>query len=231
MLATIARRWPTALLLVWLPLVKWGLPYSGLRFLLFFGGGSALAALALWREGHWPRVAPLFAGPLRGVIGALYGYGLLVAAAVPLLYLPLLQPVLPGVVAELAALFDPMPVYLLVARGGPYPDPAFATLVAAGSLAEEWIFRTALFWRWLPSAARAAPDASAGLRARLPGPGVLLRLLAVSAGFAALHWPQPPGALLVALLGSLVLGLVLWLRRSFALVATLHVLFNWRLLL
>ena len=220
-----ARRWPTLLLLVWLPLAKWGLPAGWPRLLLFFGGGCVLAALAVLREGDWPRVRPLLGGALRGVLAGLWGFALLVAGATVLLYFPPLQPFLPPPLYDLAARFDAMPLYRTYAQGSAWPAPATLAGIALGSLAEEWIFRVGLFWRWLPPAVTAAPP-----RLAVPA-GALLRLLAVSAYFAALHWPQPAGALLVAGLGSLGVGLVLLWKRSFALVATLHMLFNWRLLL
>jgi Type II CAAX prenyl endopeptidase Rce1-like len=221
----LARRWPTLLLVLWLPLVKWGLPPGWPRLLLFFGAGSALAALAVRLEGDAPRVAPLFAAPWQGLLGGLWGYALLVAGASVLIYAPLLQPVLPFALYDLATLFDPLPVYLAVARGDALPAPLTVAGVALGSLAEEWMFRVALFWRWLPARDAAAPPR------RVPSLGALGRLLAVSAYFAALHWPQPAGALAVALLGSLALGTLLLVRPNFALLGTLHVLFNWRLLL
>jgi len=224
MAQTIARHWPTVLLLCWLPLVKWGLPAGWPRLLLFFAGGSALAGLAVWRAGDWLRVRPLFAAPWRGLLAGLYGYTMLVGLGAVLVYLPLIQPVLPFALYELATLFDPMPVYLVLASGGPFPPLATLAGVALGSAAEEWIFRVALFWRWLPAQPATAPPRL------LPRAGALARLVAVSAYFAALHWPQPPGALAVALLGSLVVGLVLLWRPNYALLATLHVLFNWRLL-
>jgi membrane protease YdiL (CAAX protease family) len=59
----------------------------------------------------------------------------------------------------------------------------------------------------------------------------VLPLTAVSLYFAALHWPQGPTQIAAALLGSMVLGYVLWRRRNFPLIAGLHILFNWRLLL
>ncbi len=225
MIRLLARRWPTFLLLAWLPLVKWGLPAGWPRLLLFFGGGSVLAALAVSREGDWPRVRPLLAGAVRGVLAGLWGFALLVAGATVLLYFPPIQPLLPVPLYDLAVQFDPMPLYLAYAQGDAWPQPATLARIALGSVAEEWIFRVGLFWRWLPPALTSAPP-------RLAVPvGALLRLLALSAYFAALHWPQSGGAMLIAGLGSLVVGLVLLWKRNFALVATLHVLFNWRLLI
>ena len=87
-----------------------------------------------------------------------------------------------------------------------------------GAVIEEALFRVVLFWRW----AQARADGAG----RLPVPGTVLRLAVVSAYFAALHLPQPPWMLGVALLGALVAGAALLRWRSFALVATLHALFN-----
>jgi membrane protease YdiL (CAAX protease family) len=224
MAQSLARRWPTAVLLLWLPLVKWGLPPGWPRVLLFFAGGSALAALAVWRERDGARVRPLFRAPLSGLLRGLYGYALLVAVGTVLLYLRPLQPILPSALLDLATLFDPAPVYLAFGGDAAWPSAGTLAAIAAGSLAEEWMFRVALFWRWLP-----ARDAEGPPRL-LPRAGALLRLAAVSAYFAALHWPQPPGALLVALLGGLAVGWLLLWQRSYVTVATLHVLFNWRLL-
>ncbi len=129
---------------------------------------------------------------------------------------------LPYALYDLAALFDPMPVYVGLRQGTLAVAPLAWAAAAAGALAEEWIFRGALFWRWLPAVPPEGPRALAGAGARLA---------AVSAYFAALHWPQPPQALAVALLGSLALGGVLLWKRNLALIAGLHVLFNWRMLL
>jgi hypothetical protein len=215
------RRWPTALLLAWLPLVKWGLPAGPLRAVLFFGGGSALAAFAVRREGDGPRVRPVFAAPGQGVWDALWLYAGLTVTSLLVLYAPLLGPLLPYAAYDLAALFDPLPVYVALKRGDALPSASVLTLTLLGSAAEEWIFHVALFWRWLP-----APLVEAAPLRRLLAPAAWWRLAALSAFFAALHWPQPLGAMAVALLGSVALGLVLLWRPSYALVATLHVLFN-----
>lgn len=218
------RRWPTLLLLLWLPAVKWSLQAGWPRLLLFFVVGCALAGLVVWREGDWARVRPLFARPWRGLGWGVAGYAALVGVASLLLYGPGLVRWLPLPVLALVSLFDPLPVYLRLAHGGPFPSAAVLALFVLGSVAEEWLFRTVLFWRWLPERDRSGP------RRILSHPGAQARLLVVSVYFAVLHWPQPRGAILVALLGSLVVGNVLLWWRSFTLAATLHVLFNLRLL-
>lgn len=219
------RRWPTLLLLAWLPAVKWSLGAGWLRLLLFYGAGSALAGGAVWWERDGPRVRPLFARPWRGVAWGVTIYAALVVAAVVLLYGPGLARWLPFPALALVSLFDPWPVYLRLAHGGPFPSVAMLALFVLGSVAEEWLFRTVLFWRWLPERDRSGP------RRVLSHPGAQARLVAVSVYFAALHWPQPQGEILVALVGGLVVGNVLLWARSFTLAATLHVLFNLRLLL
>jgi len=224
MLASAALRWPTLVLLVWLPLVKWGLPRSWARLVLFCGVGSAWAAFAVWWEGDAARVRQLFARPGWALLRGVWVYVMLVAAATILLYVPLIQPWLPYAVYDLAGLFDPMPVYLAFAQGGPIAPAGAWIVMALGSLAEEWMFRAVLYWRWLP-----ARDAEGPPRT-VPHPGAEMRLLAFSVYFALLHWPQPLGPMIVALLGSLVLGNLLLWRRSLVEVAVLHVLFNWRLL-
>lgn len=223
------RRWPTWLLLVFLPLVKWSLPAGPLRLLLFLGGGVVLAALAIVREGDAPRVRPLLAAPLRGVYGGLLGYATLVAGATVLLYVPLLQPLLPDALYDLAALFNPLPVYLAVARGDALAPPGTWALMAVGAVAEEWIFRVALLWRWLRP--QVGSDAPPAWPAPAAAAAIAAKVLAVSAYFALLHWPQPPAAIGVAFLGGIVAALALVWTRSLALVATLHVLFNLRALL
>ncbi|HKI98248.1 MAG TPA: CPBP family intramembrane glutamic endopeptidase [bacterium] len=221
----LARRWPTLLLLLWLPLVKWSLPAGWLRLLLFFVGGCALAGFAVWKEGDWPRLQPLFARPWRGLAIGLGVYALLVVVALGLLIVPGIFRLLPLPLYALVSMFDPRPVVHTLAMGGPLPSAVAVAVFGLGSVAEEWMFRTVLFWRWLP-----ARDTD-GPRRVFSHPGAQARLVVVSVYFAALHWPQPPGAMLVALLGSLVLGNLLLWARNFTQVALLHVLFNWRLLL
>ncbi len=218
------RRGLTLALLCYLPLVKWGLPHGMPRMLLFYGGGFGLAALAIWREGDWPLLRPLFARPVAGLGRGLLLYGWLVALGTLLLYAPLLQPYLPYGVYDLAALFDPLPLYLAVKRGGPWPEGWLLAGGMLGAVAEEWIFRAVLFWRWVQ--ATGAPGGHRGW----PPPGVLVKLGVVSAAFAALHWPQSPGMLAAAFLGSGVLGWLLYRRGSLAEVAVLHALFNGALL-
>ena len=56
------------------------------------------------------------------------------------------------------------------------------------------------------------------------------KLAAVSLYFAILHWPQGQVAMIEAFSGSLVLGGLLYWRRSFWIIATLHALYNWNTL-
>lgn len=224
MLEPLKRRWPTLLLLLWLPVVKWSLHAGWPRLLLFFVVGCALAGLAVWREGDWDVVRPLFQRPWRGIAWGIGVYAALVAVAAGLLYGAAADRWLPLPLLALVSMFDPWPVYLRLSYGGPFPSVAVLALFVLGSVAEEWLFRTVLFWRWLPERDRS------GSRRVFSHPGAQARLIAVSIYFAVLHWPQPHSAMVVALLGSLVLGNLLLGWRSFSLAATLHVLFNLRLL-
>jgi hypothetical protein len=230
----------TPLLLAWLPAVKAALPGGRLRFVLFYGGGTLLAAWAIRREPGPLPLRPLFARPVRGLAEGALAFALLLAAAGLLLTWPARGSWLPTPLHDPIALFDPRTSWLAWQRDGVPPPSggAGAAWVTLGAVAEEWIFHVALFWRWLAPPSAPAVDqsdvsgADGTATAFLPGWGwgVAARLLAVSLYFAALHLPQPPGQLLVALLGSLVLGTLLVWRRNFALVALLHVLFNWKAL-
>ena len=224
---------PDLLLLGWLPLIKWTQPAGLARMALFHGGGSLLALAAVWRRGDWPRLRTLFSSPLWGLAAAALSFGFLMAGAVILLYAPIIQPYLPFWLYGLIALFDPLPLRGAFSSpafsGSAWPDGLMAVLpgwlaLAAGSVAEEWIFRVALFWRW----SGPPPDPSDGEPGRLPPAAVALKLAGVSAYFAALHWPHAPEQIAIAFLGSLVLGWVLWRTRNFTLVAALHTLFNWK---
>lgn len=216
----------------YLCIVKWGLPAGALRQILFFGGGSLLGLLVSWRQRGL--LEPLFRNPWRGMWGALYGFALLTTGSLLILYTPFLQPFLPYALLDLAGLFDPLPVYVAYKQGELEMEPLAAlpaggrfAIAGGGAVCEEWIFRIVLFWRWLkPEEALIWPRGA--LRDWLPA---LAKLSAVSVLFALLHWPQPPEMLLVALLGSLMLGLLLLWRGNFTLVAALHVLFNWKALL
>lgn len=213
-------------LLAFLPLVKWTLPAGGWRHALFFGGGSALTVLLVWRSGAWPALRPLFASPWRGLLGALYGFALLMALAMLVLYFPPVHPLLTYALYDLLALLDPVPVYVAFQRGDLSPQVGTMALVGLGAAVEEWIFRMVLFWRWL-----APPQGQSALPSSPGAAAALGKLGAVSVYFAALHWPQPPQALLTALLGSFAMGLVLMWKRNFALITGLHVLFNWKIML
>lgn len=208
----VAGDWPTVLLLLWLPGIKWALAPGAARLALFYGGGCLLGGLAVWRGGDVARVRVLLRAPLAGGVTALLGFAALMVGSTLLWISPILQTGLPKALVDLVILFDPLPVILALQGGGPHPGGWLLLGAAGGALAEEWIFRVVLLWRWVP--------AGEGLPTRG------MKLLLVSGYFAALHWPQAPFQMGVALSGALLLGALLLWRRNFALVAVLHSVFN-----
>ncbi|MEE8433344.1 MAG: hypothetical protein V3S64_01020, partial [bacterium] len=219
----LGRCWPTAALVCWLPLVKWGFPGGGPRTALFYGGGLLLSLVAVWHgglrhgglrhcglrhrglrhRGGWPRVRPLFRAPGAGLAAAVAGFAALMAISALLLSFSWPRTLLPPPLPELIALFDPRPVYASLSGGGhgfpagtAFGWAAGAIGWAAGAIAEEWIFRVALLWRWVATEKNAGKPAGAPARnpARNPGPRradtlplMGIKLVMVSAYFAALH--------------------------------------------
>ena len=242
----LGRRWPTAALVCWLPLVKWSFPGGGTRTVLFYGGGLLLSLVALRLGGGWPRVRPLFRAPGAGLAAALAVFAALMAISFLLLSFSWPRSLLPPPLPELIALFDPRPVFASLGGGGHgFADgmalgwAAGAGGWAAGAIAEEWIFRVALLWRWVAPGKNAGKDAGkdAGAPAQSPRPSEAdsllpmgFKLVMVSAYFAALHWPQSFAQLATAFLGALVVGGMLLRWRNFYLISALHVLFNWKAL-
>ena len=253
------RCWSTTALLCWLPLVKWGLPSGVPRTALFYGGGMLLSLVALRPGGGWPRVRPLFRAPVTGLASAVSGFTLLMACSAVLLTFSWPRTLLPPALAELIAFFDPWPVYALLSGGGHGFPAAKALGWAAGAIAEEWIFRVALLWRWVATEKYpeihggknteeytgekteeiTSKNACAEVRspARIPHSGRVdtllqmgIKLTIVSAYFAALHWPQSSAQLAAAFLGAMAVGALLLRWRNFYLISMLHILFNWKAL-
>jgi membrane protease YdiL (CAAX protease family) len=213
-------------LLLWLsadtPPTRSGLAPLTLRLGLFHGLGALWSLLLLRREGRLGAFAELAAHPWRGMGQGLLAFLALAGVITLLLRLP--AGTLPS---WLPALLHPHDLSPLPA------DPRLPmqlsgiwhlALVVSGGALEEWIFRCALWLRWaggLP--ARPGPSSRAN-----PVPLVhWAKLAAVSLYFAMLHWPQGQAAMIEAFSGSLVLGGLLYWRRSFWLIATLHALYNW----
>ena len=207
------------------------------RVALFHGVGGLWCGLLLAWEGRLAAIAALAARPWAGLLQGVLGFAALAGSATLLLRLPsgALPSWLPG-------LLHPLDISPL------YDDPRFPVqpggllrlvLVMGGGMLEEWIFRCALWLRWSgglrwagAGPARPLPpyegkSASAGWRGNPSPLEHGWKLLGVSAYFALLHWPQGAAAMLQAFAGSLVLGALLWWRRNFWLIATLHALFNW----
>lgn len=224
----------TLLLLLWMPLVKWLLPPGLSRFALFYGGGGALSALAVLREQDWARLRPLFAHPWRGLLDGMGAFAALMVTAAVLILFPPLQPWLPLWVLDALSLLDPLPAYIAFQSHRLEAPPQALLLTGIGAIAEEWVFRAVLLWRWAHPATPSSPALSTPSPpgAMRPWHGIpqLWRVLAVSLYFALMHWPGHPMQLVIAFSGSLVLGVVLLWSRNFTLVAVLHVLFNWKTL-
>lgn len=214
--------WGWAALLCYFPLILLLAPPGGTlaglaaRVALFHGAGALACTALLLRGGMWPRVAPLLRRPLAGVVVGLAAFALAALLVTVLLHVAGVHA--PGWLRGLLRPFD-LGLPAMVAAGPVLERWLRAGLIAAGSVAEEWIFRVALWWGWTTRHARTGSPREA----LLP----LAGLGAVSLYFALLHAPQGVPAVVQALLGSVALGLLLWWRRSFALVATLHALFNW----
>ncbi len=208
-----------------------GLSALGWRTALFHGVGVLWSVALISAEGLWPRWRALFARPGRGLLLALALYAVAGAAVTALLKLPVAPP------AWAMPLLLPFDFSALLAGAWPRVSAAWGAerlLIAAGSVAEEWIFRCALWLRWagalpldgtpLPLDGKADERRAPALKALGPH---LYKLAGVSLYFTLLHLPQGPAALGQAFAGSIVLGLLLAWRGNFALIATLHVLFNW----
>ena len=219
-----------------------GLASLGRRVALFHGVGVLWSVALISAEGLWPRWRALFARPGRGLLLALALYAVAGVAVTAFLNLSAPQP-------AWALLLLPFDFSALLAGAWPRVSAPWAVerlLIAAGSVAEEWIFRCALWLRWagalpldgmpLPLGGTPPPlgDTPQGRPAderRAPGLKALgphlYKLAGVSLYFTLLHVSQGPPALGQAFGGSIVLGLLLAWRGNFALIATLHVLFNW----
>jgi membrane protease YdiL (CAAX protease family) len=221
--------WP--LFLLYLPLVKLATaPLAGgsglaARALLFYGGGVGLSLLLVHREQSWPRLRGLLQRPLQG-IGLGVAAFLILAGGATLLSIVLETG--RGPVALLlrppAGLLDLRPLWSGLVEGALRPDAGWLAFSGGGALAEEWIFRCVLLWRWVVRNGDTEPAPGTALRTWRATAG---KLLLVNLYFAALHWPQPLPALGVALLGGLTLGVVVLWRPNYWLIATLHLLFNW----
>lgn len=221
-------------LLAYFPLLLWllqRLPPTGrgagllaLRVALFHGAGALWSTLLLRWEGRLAEFKALTSRPGRGLRHGVYGFVAIAGAATLLLRLP--SGMLPAWLPVLLHPLDLTPVYA---------DPRLPTgpgglprllLLMAGGAAEEWIFRCAIWLRW--AGALPVQTAPSGEAKSAPMTlGYEFKLTMVCAYFAWLHWPQGPWAMLLAFLGGMVLGGVLWWRRSFWLIATLHALYNW----
>ena len=218
--------WPTLLLLGYLPLVKilatlanageaWSLA-------LFYGGGLLLSAGVLAWEGGWESLNPLLKSPLRGIwVGACLFGGLMALAAL-LLFWPAPQPYIPLWLHHLISLFDPFTVSMAYESGEWNAAPWDFLRAGLGGLAEEWVFRGVLLWRWLGSEDGEYPYPSTL--------GPWGRVVALNAYFALLHWPATQPELAVAFLGGCVLSLLLIWRRNLWIIGTLHLAFNWKML-
>ena len=213
------------------PLLLWRLPARNgvaalaLRVGLFHGIGALWSLLLLRREGRLGAFAEMAAHPWRGMRQGMLGFVALAGIITLLLRLPAgtLPPWLPALLhpLDLSPLpADPrMPMHM--------SGILHLALAVGGGALEEWIFRCALWLRWiggLPSPPRSSSAANPISLAHC------LKLAAVSLYFAILHWPQGHGAMMQAFSGSLVLGGLLYWRRSFWLIATLHALYNWNTL-
>ncbi|MCZ6646941.1 MAG: CPBP family glutamic-type intramembrane protease [SAR324 cluster bacterium] len=195
-----------------------GLSALAWRIGLFHGAGLLCSVALISAEGLWPRWRALLARPARGLLLAIALY-LLPAALVTLFLLPLPGP-LPAWARAMLLPFDFG--WLLLGHIPPLSARWLSgkLLLAAGSAAEEWIFRCALWLRW----AGPFPERSTAARGMEPH---LYKLFALSLYFSLLHFQHGAQVMAQALAGSLVLGALLMWRRNFTLIATLHVLFNW----
>lgn len=216
---------PLLLLLLRLLPARSSVAALALRVGLFHGIGALWSLLLLRREGGLAAFAALASRPWRGLGQGLLAFVALAGVITLLLRLP--AGILPSW----------LPVFLHPLDLSPLPsDPRLPThmsgfahlvLVMGGGGLEEWIFRCALWLRWaggLPS----PPEPSS--RANPISLAHCLKLGAVSLYFSILHWPHGQQAIIQAFSGSLVLGGLLYWRRNFWLIATLHALYNWNTL-